>query len=109
MDPNNDYDYIDIRTTEELEELVSPRGATNIPSHFTEDDCWDDDASWTLCDDFVARTQNSFSKDSKLIIGNKCIIRQMQACDALVEAGFDNVFLHESQDFVQTKGRNEEF
>jgi len=107
MQSGNDYTYVDIRSPAELEELVSPKGAVNIPSFRTEDDWRDEEAKWVPQDDFIKTMDEYFEKDSKMIIGCKCILRQMRTCERLVEAGFTNVFLAESNSYLQTRGLEE--
>lgn len=68
------YTYVDVRTPEEFAE-GRPAGAVNVP----------------LADDFVARVDQRFAKDAKLVIGCKAGGRSLKAAKALLAAGYTNV------------------
>jgi len=107
LKPNHGFGYIDIRTAEELEESVSPRGAVNIPAFQTDGNWKDSDAIWKPVENFAETVEKRFEKGTKIIVGYKATVRQMKSCEMLVQAGFEHVFCVESQSFLRTKNFEE--
>ncbi|CAM9142388.1 unnamed protein product [Choristocarpus tenellus] len=60
--------------------------------------------AWRILPDFVEKMEARFSKDAKLIVGSKTR-RSAMACQALVDAGFTEVYNVESQSFIKSGGK----
>ena len=68
------FTYVDVRTPEEFAE-GRPTGSVNVP----------------LGDDFVAKMNERFAKDAKIVVGCKAGGRSLRAATALLAAGYTNV------------------
>lgn len=97
--------YIDVRSQMEYETLVPPKSTINIPAFETSDDWEDDDAEWKWMPDFMDRVlaEERITTDTPLLVGVRAGSRQVQACMALADAGFKQIYNVQAGKFIQSR------
>ncbi|MBL4888922.1 MAG: rhodanese-like domain-containing protein [Candidatus Lindowbacteria bacterium] len=84
-DENDDCVYLDVRSVKEFE-TGHPKGAYNIPIMFM-----NESGQMAPNENFIEDVKSKFSADKSLLLGCKSGGRSQRGCDALDQAGFENL------------------